>query len=81
MAAAGNDLGTSVSYPGAIEGVIAVGATGMDDKRWSQSNTGTELDLMAPGDKILSFKPESDNQFALWAGTSLSLHWWPVWRL
>lgn len=59
VAAAGND-GTAgedestVLYPGAFEEVLSVGATDIDNKKASWSASGEELDIVAPGDKILS---------------------------
>jgi len=62
VAASGNDNQPYVAYPGAYDNVIAVGATDAGDKRcdpvdWGLglgSNYGTELDVVAPGDNILS---------------------------
>jgi serine protease len=44
-----NGVGGSVSYPAAIEGVIAVGAVRYDRTRATYSNYGPSLDLVAPG--------------------------------
>lgn len=76
VAAAGNDGGL-VSYPAAIDGVIAVGATTSEDQRWTKSdhgsNTGAGLDVVAPGARILSYFPKSNTLFSDgWSGTSLS---------
>jgi subtilisin family serine protease len=76
VAAAGNDGGL-VSYPAAIDGVIAVGATTSEDVRWTKSehgsNTGAGLDMVAPGSHILSYYPGSSSLFSDgWSGTSLS---------
>lgn len=49
VAAAGNDGAPSVSYPASDPNVIAVGASLQDDSRWSGSNYGPNLDLVAPG--------------------------------
>lgn len=48
VAAVGNH-NSSVYYPAAYPGVIAVGATDTNDARAAYSNKGPELDLMAPG--------------------------------
>lgn len=59
VAAAGND-GTAgedestVLYPGAFDEVLSVGATDVENKKASWSASGEELDIVAPGDKILS---------------------------
>ncbi|EYF04026.1 S8 family peptidase [Chondromyces apiculatus] len=48
IAAAGN-TGGPVGFPGATEGVIAVSATGEDDKIARFSSRGEEVDIAAPG--------------------------------
>lgn len=52
VAAAGNN-GHSVEYPGAYDGVVAVSATGKDDKLARFSSRGPEVDLAAPGVHVL----------------------------
>jgi len=62
VAASGNDNQPYVAYPAAYDNVIAVGATNETDERcdptdWLAgygSNYGDELDVMAPGNNILS---------------------------
>jgi subtilisin len=58
VAAAGNNgaarTGTNILYPARYANVIAVGATDSNNVRAYFSNTGPELDLMAPGVNILS---------------------------
>lgn len=61
VAASGNDNQPYVAYPAAYENVIAVGATDDTDERCDSgdwgiggSNYGDELDVMAPGNNILS---------------------------
>jgi serine protease len=49
VAATGNEFASSVSYPGAYDTVIAVGATRFDNTRAAYSNTGSAIDLVAPG--------------------------------
>jgi len=50
IAASGNDSETAVAYPAAYDGyVIAVGATRYDEAISYYSNTGSSLDLTAPG--------------------------------
>jgi subtilisin family serine protease len=76
VAAAGND-GGPVSYPAALDDVIAVGATTSSNTRWVKSdhgsNTGTGLDVVAPGAEILSYYPLSTTLFTDdYAGTSLA---------
>lgn len=62
VAAMGNefDYGDPVSYPAAIEGVIAVGAVDHALKRAPFSNTGPHIDLVAPGVGIWSSIPNHD---------------------
>ncbi len=57
FAAAGNSGTNSIIYPARYSWVMAVGATDSGDLRASFSNTGPELDLMAPGKDILSTTP------------------------
>ncbi len=63
VAAAGNDSGP-VGYPAALspqfDNVIAVGATGQDDTLAGFSNTGPEINVVAPGVDILSTFPDYD---------------------
>jgi parallel beta-helix repeat protein len=46
LAASGNGYG-AVTYPATLSNTIAVGATDEDDVRWSYSNYGNELDVVA----------------------------------
>lgn len=64
IAAAGNSgnaagTGSNMEYPAKFDSVIAVGATDEQDLRAWFSSTGSQLELMAPGDSILSTYPES----------------------
>lgn len=49
VAASGNDAATSVDYPAAYPVVVAVGATGFGGVLAPYSNTGSALDIVAPG--------------------------------
>lgn len=53
VAASGNFGAAEVSYPAGLPGVIAVGATGVDDRRAGYSSFGSQLDFMAPGGDFL----------------------------
>jgi serine protease len=53
VAASGNFGADEVSYPAGLPGVIAVGATGVNDRRSGYSSFGTQLDFMAPGGDFL----------------------------
>jgi len=60
LACSEND-GASVRYPAAYSEVIAVGASGCDDQRWSYSNYGPELDIVAPsgqGSSLVAAYPD-----------------------
>lgn len=56
VAAAANQAkqGDPRSYPASYPGVIAVGAVGQNDQRSDFSETGDFIDLVAPGDNVLS---------------------------
>jgi subtilisin family serine protease len=58
-AAMGNERqqGSPPSYPAAIPGVIAVGATGLDDRVTVFSNSGNHIAVAAPGKAIWSTLP------------------------
>jgi len=62
VAAMGNDNTSKLSYPAAIPGVIAVGATKLDDVRSSFSNFGPHIALTAPGSGIWSTLPTYPGQ-------------------
>ncbi|MBI3115312.1 MAG: S8 family serine peptidase, partial [Candidatus Kerfeldbacteria bacterium] len=49
VAAVGNDGASTVSYPARYDEVISVGGVRFDETKASYSNTGTGLDLAAPG--------------------------------
>jgi len=49
IAASGNDAASFVSYPAALDSVLAVGAVGPDWNVTDYSNTGAQLDVVAPG--------------------------------
>jgi subtilisin family serine protease len=80
VAAMGNEFeeGNPKSYPAAVEGVIAVGASTEVDRRASFSCTGRHISLVAPGDNILSTVPTYQSQLAdttdyeAWPGTSMA---------
>ncbi len=80
VAAMGNDYekGNTIEYPAAYPGVIAVGASDELDQRGSFSSTGSHIDLVAPGVRILSTVPTYPtyltNQllYDSWPGTSMA---------
>jgi subtilisin family serine protease len=75
VAASGNDNG-SVKYPAAYADVIAVGATDSNGDRASFSNYGPQLDVVAPGESVLSTLAtgfgDSGGWYGWGSGTSFS---------
>lgn len=65
VAAMGNDRteGSPTSYPAAIPGVIAVGATNLQDRYTIFSNRGNHITIAAPGEAIWSTLPTYPGQF------------------
>jgi len=76
VACAGNQNVSIIRYPAFYSSTIAVGATIEDDTRWDSenagSNTGTELDIMAPGGDDIIYTTNTGNQYAVFGGTSAS---------
>lgn len=80
VAAMGNDKlrGNPTSYPAAIAGVIAVGASTETDGIADFSQTGRHIDVVAPGVNILSTVPTYPSRLAngtgyeAWPGTSMA---------
>lgn len=74
-AASGNDgLHNSIEYPAADASVISVGSTNLSDRLSSFTNSGPNLDLLAPGEFIVT--PSIVNGRATYvnvAGTSFSV--------
>lgn len=57
VAAAGNNGGSSLLYPGSDANAFGVGAVNGSNTKSSYSNTGDTLDIVAPGDGIDSTMP------------------------
>ncbi|AZQ48053.1 serine protease [Bacillus sp. GX] len=75
VCAAGNngdcdDNTEELDYPGAYAEVIEVGAVNLERKIACFSNSNQEIDLVAPGDKILSTYLEG--KYAVLSGTSMA---------
>jgi subtilisin family serine protease len=68
VAAAGNDGTQTLYYPGALPGVIAVGAVDPDGEVAPYSTWGEQVDLVAPGTDIWS--SWLDNGYGFATGTS-----------
>jgi thermitase len=70
IAAAGNDGIDKVGYPASSSRVLAVGATTISGGRAYFSNYGADLDIVAPGDDILSTYPTPE--YDTLSGTSMA---------
>ncbi len=89
VGAAGNQDADAINYPGALPGVLTVGASNYLDRRaredgfWG-SNYGPELDVVAPGDFVLSvctnglpdctyeISPVGEPDYRYFSGTSMA---------
>ncbi len=71
VAASGNDGMNGVLYPAAYPEVVAVGAIDTAGQRAYFSNYGSELELVAPGNLIVSTVPFTD-AYAYADGTSMA---------
>ncbi|MBN1757089.1 MAG: S8 family serine peptidase [Chitinispirillaceae bacterium] len=73
VAGCGNNGTEKIGYPAAYEETIAVGGTGPDDKRYSASNYGAEIDIVAPGMYIFKLDETDTSRYNLYSdGTSHS---------
>jgi thermitase len=75
VAAAGNNGADAPFYPASLDGVIAVGATNNAGERWSRSNFGSYVDLVAPGALIYSTYNDMNNLYhgyTYMSGTSMA---------
>jgi len=79
VAAMGNayEEGNPVEYPGAYPDVLAVGAIGESRRRAAFSCTGRHINLVAPGEHILSTLPryafaDRATDYDAWDGTSMA---------
>lgn len=75
IAAAGNEgtppgKGDTVGYPAKYSSVVAVAASNVSDSRARFSSTGPDVDLIAPGEGILS--TYIGGQYATMSGTSMA---------
>ena len=69
VASAGNNGSGDPVFPGAYEGVLAVGGTDLADRVESFSNHGNYVQLYAPADALA---PRADGVFELRTGTAFS---------
>jgi subtilisin family serine protease len=74
VVASGNDSSKKVSFPGAYQSVVTVGAVDRNNQLASFSNTGAQLDLVAPGvDNLSSFpKGQGRDSFAVAGGKTIA---------
>ena len=74
FAAAGNlfEEGNPVTYPAALDGVIAVAASDQEDGHAWFSSAGGFVDVAAPGVRIFSPFPPNHNEYRSVYGTSLA---------
>lgn len=72
VAAGNNGLDAANYSPARVTEAITVGATTSTDARASYSNTGTRLDLFAPGSAITSAWRTSDTASSSISGTSMA---------
>lgn len=70
VAAGNSGITKKVFYPADYSETIAIGSIDENFKRSKFSNTGSNLDFLAPGSHILSTVP--DNWYALMSGTSMA---------
>jgi hypothetical protein len=70
VSSAGNASGGAVSYPAALDWVIAVSAVDKDDQIASFSSTGPDVELAAPGVSIYS--TYKGGSYAALSGTSMA---------
>jgi len=70
VAASGNSFNkTALYYPAALSRVLSVGATDSEDRETRYSNRSPDLDILAPGDSILSTMWSS---YGYLSGTSMA---------
>ena len=72
LAATGNAYQSNIDYPAKYPEVIAVGATDINDYKWSWSNYSIDVDIMAPGVDIFSTIQDEPKYASTWSGTSFS---------
>jgi subtilisin family serine protease len=64
VVASGNDSSKKVSFPGGYQSVLTVGAVDSNNQLASFSNTGAQLDVVAPGVNNLSSFPSTEGRDA-----------------
>ncbi len=66
----GQDITNELGYPGSYNEVISVGAINLNRRISDFSNSNNEVDLVAPGENILSTYP--NGKYASLSGTSMA---------
>jgi len=61
-----------VGYPAALENAVAISATTESDEIAFFSSTGPQVELGAPGFKVLSSLADGDNTYGKYSGTSMA---------
>ncbi len=72
VAAAGNSGVATPLYPASYEGVISVGASNENNQIAFFSNYGATVDIMAPGQNIISTLATADDAYGELNGTSMA---------
>ncbi|MCO6449246.1 MAG: S8 family serine peptidase, partial [Caldilineales bacterium] len=74
VASAGNDGTSTPQYPASYSNVLSVGATTISDTRWPLSNTGPNVDVMAPGSSVFStyWQATTGSDYIFMSGTSMA---------
>ncbi len=75
VAAMGNSGSSTPVYPAYYNETFAVGATTAADERWSLSNYGSHMDVVAPGATVYStlWTPSNPNTYGNKNGTSMAV--------
>ena len=71
-AAVGNDGDSTSNYPATYNGVVGVGAIGKNQQKWSGSNYNSTVDVVAPGENIVSLSNTSAEAYGSGSGTSFA---------
>ncbi|MCW5777353.1 MAG: S8 family serine peptidase [Phycisphaeraceae bacterium] len=72
IAAAGNNNSQSPFYPAYYPEAIAIGATNASDNRAGFSNYGNWIDVVAPGEDIVSTVHWTNSSYEFYSGTSMA---------
>jgi len=72
VAAAGNDGSAKLNYPAAYAEVVSVAATDAEDARAAFSNANADVEVAAPGVRIISSWSRTDSDYATISGTSMA---------